>query len=206
DLRRPLPVPRALREPLPARPPDALQGLRARRPLVADQPARPDGHLRARLLAAVEGRADGALRALPARRADGVALLLDVADDSLAVAPRQRFADPEGAVPAAARAVVRGRDATRRLRRDVRSPGRRQPDRDPGDARRVPDRRAARGGRGGVRGGGGALDRVRERPLSRRRAPDLGGAAAVVLPDADPLPARRPPGRGQAVRLGGDDP
>ena len=75
-LRRPLPLPGALREPLPARPPDAVQGLGARGPLVAAQPADPDGHLRARLLGAVEGRRHRALRALPARRPRALALLL----------------------------------------------------------------------------------------------------------------------------------
>src|SRR4051794_32706010 len=102
DLRRPLPLPRALRKPLPARSADALQGFRARRRLVADQPADPDGHLRARLLAALEGRAGAALRVVPPGRADRMAVLLVVADDRVAVAARQCGADPEGALSAAA--------------------------------------------------------------------------------------------------------
>src|SRR5262245_52903464 len=79
-LHRPAAVPGPLREPLPARLPGALQGLGARDPLVARQPAAADGDLRARLLAALAGHGrHPALPALPALGPGAVDLLLDVA-------------------------------------------------------------------------------------------------------------------------------
>ena len=53
-LRRPAPLPRAVREPLPARSPREVQGLRARARVDARAPARADARLPRRLLGAVE--------------------------------------------------------------------------------------------------------------------------------------------------------
>src|SRR3990170_6769116 len=80
-LRGSVPLPRALREPLPARPAGEVQGLGARARLVARAPADPDGGLPARLLGSPQGPAgrDRALLAVPARRAPGVGLLRDLA-------------------------------------------------------------------------------------------------------------------------------
>src|SRR5581483_3911033 len=133
-----------------------------------------------------------ALPPLPADRAHVLALLRDVAPDRLALAPRQRRADSQGALSAPARGAVGSRDAARDVCGDARDPDRavarvhpRRPGNglalDPaGGAVRRPRRRRL------------AARRLRERPLPRRRAHPDGGAPAVVLPDADPVALRRP--------------
>src|SRR5689334_19287538 len=78
-LRRPPPLPRALRQPLPARAAREVQGLGARPRVVARVPARADGRLPADLLRALAAERDRPLRALPARRARRLGLLLELA-------------------------------------------------------------------------------------------------------------------------------
>ncbi len=109
-LRRPPALPRAVREPLPARFPGQIQGLGARRRLVAGESARPARRLPARLRAAVHERQHPALPDLPARRARLLDLLLGLAAVGGALDGRQRRADQEGALPAPARRVLDGRD------------------------------------------------------------------------------------------------
>src|SRR5258707_9676560 len=80
-LRRPLPLPRAVRQPFPPRPPCEVQGFRARARLVAREPRDADARLPARFLGALEGALDGsaALLALPALWPPGLGVLRYVA-------------------------------------------------------------------------------------------------------------------------------
>src|SRR5688572_32843421 len=96
-LRRSLPLPRALREPLPPRPAREVQGLGARARLVTRAPGHADARLPARLQRAAEdpGRRLRALLALPAHRFAGVGLLRDVAAVGLTELARERQPDPE---------------------------------------------------------------------------------------------------------------
>src|SRR4051812_37107712 len=110
-LRRPPALPRALREPLPARAAGEVQGLRARARVVARVPARADGRLPARLLRALAPERDRPLPALPANGARALGLLLERDRALGALADRLRRADQEGALPAPARAALRRRDA-----------------------------------------------------------------------------------------------
>src|SRR3954452_8273059 len=123
-LRRPRPLSRAVREPLPPRLPGEVQGVGPRDPVVAAEPARAARRLPARLRAPVAGQRDPALPALPARRPGVLDLLLDVAPDRGALDDRQRRADQEGALPAPAGGVLRRRDAARDVRGDARRAGR----------------------------------------------------------------------------------
>ena len=151
-LRRPPPLPRALRQPLPPRSPRPLQGHDLRRRVVAREPDHAGGDLRARLLAALGGDVDRPLPAVPALRAQRVALRLLVAHRRRAVDARLRGADQEGALPAAARRLLGRGDAARAVRRAARRADRRRRDRHSGDAghgaavhsRRGRDRRARR--------------------------------------------------------------
>src|SRR5436309_8325209 len=95
DLPRPLPLPRAVREPLPARPEGEVQGIGARDRVVAGEPPGANGDLRARLLVPLARRRPAALPALPAVRARGLDLLLDVAPGGGAEPARQRRPDQE---------------------------------------------------------------------------------------------------------------
>src|SRR5918993_1532882 len=126
---RPLPLPRALRQPPPPRPAREVQGVRARPRLVARAPGDADARLPARLQRDAEDP-DGRLRpllALPARGAAGVGLLRHLAPVGVAQPPRECESDPQGALPAAARAALDGGDAARRLRRDARNRDRAEP-------------------------------------------------------------------------------
>src|SRR5262245_15554586 len=129
-LRRSAPVSRAVREPLPARPAGEVPRLRARPRLVARAPTRAPGRLPRRLLRALEGgRGERrALLAVPALRPARVGVLLDLAAVGLAQPGREREPDPQGALPAAARAAVDGGDAARGLRGDARCRARALPD------------------------------------------------------------------------------
>src|SRR2546421_6464703 len=123
-LRRSAALPRALRESFPARFPGQVQGLAARRPVVAAEPARAPRRLPRRVRAALERRDDSPLPALPPRRARLLDLLRDVAAGRGAFARRLRRADQKGAVPAPARRVLDGRDAGGDVRGDGRDPAR----------------------------------------------------------------------------------
>src|SRR4249919_1096498 len=116
-LRRPLPLSRALREPLSPRPAGEVQGLRARARLVARASGRADARLPARLQRAAEDPDLGlrALLALPALRVAGVGLLRHLAAIVVAKPAREREPDPEGALPAPARSALDGGDPARRL-------------------------------------------------------------------------------------------
>ena len=135
------------------------------------------------------------LLAVPARRPARVGLLRHLAPVGVPQPAREREPDPQGPLPAPARAALDGRDAARRLRGDARDRRRPQPRLHPGGPRHRlavdPARRARRLPRRGVL----ARGRVAERALPRRRAPGRGAPAALVLPDARPLLARRDPGR-----------
>src|SRR5438067_6737905 len=74
-------LPRAVREPVPARLPGEVPGLGARNRLVARQSPGADGRLPRRLRPALEGRRRPALPALPAGQPDLLALLLDLGGD-----------------------------------------------------------------------------------------------------------------------------
>src|SRR5258708_6477878 len=121
-LRRSLPIPRAFRQPLPPRPPREVQGFRARARLVAREPRHADARLPARFLGALEGALDGsaALLALPALWPPGLGVLRDVAPGRFAQPAGECESDPQGAVPAPARAARERRDAARLVRRDAR--------------------------------------------------------------------------------------
>ena len=123
-LRRPRSLPRAVLEPLPPRLPGEVQGLAARRPLVAAQPADPARRLPARLRRHLPEPADPALRALPARRARVLDLLRDLDAVGGALARRRGRPGQEGALPAAARRVLDGRDAGGHVRGDGGDPDR----------------------------------------------------------------------------------
>src|SRR3954447_190537 len=210
-LRRSVALPRALREPLLARLPRQVQGVAARRRLVASEPARPARRVPARLRAALPSD-DPALRALPARGALVLDLLRDLPADVRALAGRLRRADQEGSLPAPTRRVLDDRDAGGHLRGDGRDPRRALArvhpggalDRLAGAAARSRFRRARRRAR--------ADRRVPERALPRCRAPDRRSAPTVVLPHADSLavrtaPRRRaePPPAAQPAALGQSD-
>src|SRR5439155_11017701 len=106
-VRRPLSLPRALREPVPARPPREVQGLGPGAGLVARESGRVDARLSARLLGHLEGPGDeaAALLAVSPVRPAGVGLLRDVAPDLVAQPDRERQPDPQGALPAPAGAA-----------------------------------------------------------------------------------------------------
>src|SRR5215212_2548583 len=80
-LRRPRPLSRAVREPLPAGFPGQVQGLGARRGVVAAEPARTDGRLPRRLRAALAGQHDPHLPAVSPGRPRVLDLLRDLAPD-----------------------------------------------------------------------------------------------------------------------------
>src|SRR3954452_15009857 len=80
-LRRPRPLSRAVREPLPPRLPGEGQGVGPRDPVVAAEPARAGLRLPPPLRGPLEGQRDPALPAIPARGARVLDLLLDVAPD-----------------------------------------------------------------------------------------------------------------------------
>src|SRR5581483_3863081 len=117
-LRRPRPLPRALREPLPPRLPGEIQGLPARRALVAPEPAHPARGLPARLRRHLPEPQDTAVPAVPPRGPRVLDLLRNVDAVGGAVADRLRRAGQEGAFPAPARGVLDGGDAGRHVRRD----------------------------------------------------------------------------------------
>src|SRR5262249_41374089 len=123
-LRRPVPVPRALREPLPPRLPGEVQGVAARDRLVAPEPAPAARRVPRRLRAALPEREDAALPDLPARRPRLLAVLLSLAPVRGPLDDRQRRADQEGPLPAAARRALDGRDPGGDVRRDARRPDR----------------------------------------------------------------------------------
>src|SRR3954451_16459700 len=126
-LRRAAALPRALREPLPARAAGEVQGLRARARVVARLPARADGGLPAHLLRALAPERDRPLSALPAHGARALGLLLERRRALRALADRLRRADQEGALPGPARAALGGRDAARHVRGDARRRRRPEP-------------------------------------------------------------------------------
>src|SRR5581483_5424649 len=109
-LRRSLPLPGAVLEPLPAGLPGEVQGFDPRRLLVAPQPARAPWCLPARVRRHLP-EPDAALRAVPARRARVLDLLRDVDAGGRAVADRLGRPDQEGAVPTSARRLLGGRHA-----------------------------------------------------------------------------------------------
>src|SRR3954454_16865962 len=102
-LRRPRPLPRAVREPVPARLPGEVPRLGARDRVVASQPDRAHGGLPRRLPAALAGRRHPLLPALPPGGDRVLDLLRDVPPDGVALARRQRRPGEEGALPAPAR-------------------------------------------------------------------------------------------------------
>ena len=165
-------------EPLPARPPDPVQGLGARGRLVAAQPADPDGHLRARLLGALEGRRHRALRALPAgrprRSGSSSPTSLTTASrsmvDSAALVKKVRF--PRQLVPLSVVATQLVTFVAMLVVLMVVNA-----DRDPRDPRHVPARDPDRRRHRRLRRRGRADRLLRERRLPRRRAPRPGGAA-----------------------------
>ena len=106
DVPRPLPLPRALRQPLPPRPARQVQGLGARPRLVARAPDRADARLPARLQRHAGDPDHGRLRpllALPARRPARVGLLRDLAPVGVTQPAREREPDPQGSLSAPAR-------------------------------------------------------------------------------------------------------
>src|SRR5690349_9564797 len=119
-LRRPAALPRALCEPLPPRLPGEVQGLAARRRLVAPEPARPARRLSRRLRRPLPEQDDPALPDLPARGPRLLALLLRVPPGGGALDDRQRRADQEGSLPAAARRALDGGDTSSDVRGDAR--------------------------------------------------------------------------------------
>ena len=124
-LRRPRPLPRAVREPVPARLPGEVPRLGARARLVARQPARADGRLPRRLRPALAGRTT--IPHYPLYLLAGLACWIFFATSlqaARAVVRRQRRAGEEGALPAPARAVLGRRDAARHVRGDARDPDR----------------------------------------------------------------------------------
>src|SRR4051794_28898361 len=192
-LRRPLPVSRAVLEPVPARSPGEVQGLGARRRLVAADAARADGDLLRRLLEdprpALPRRRR--LRALHAHRPR----LLDVrrvrAPERVRVDALEREPDPEGALSAAARPALGCRHAGRRVLGDARR-GRL---RDRAQAAGKPPLGAARAALRQPPRLPRRRDRARrgsrERALPGRGAPRELPAPAALLPDAGDLSARR---------------
>src|SRR6266536_234813 len=124
-LRRSGPLPRAVRQPLPPRLPGEVQRLAARHLLVAPESPGPARRLPGRVRGApADAEDDPALPAVPAGRNRLLDLLLGLAPVRVPVDGRQRGADPEGAVPAAARRVLDGGDAGGHLRGDDGDPGR----------------------------------------------------------------------------------
>src|SRR3954452_20079174 len=196
DLRRPAALPRAVREPLPARLPGEVQGVGARDRLVAPEPARAARRVPARLRAALPAD-DPALRDLPARGARVLDLLRHLAAGVVALARRLGGADQEGALPAAARRVLDDRHAGGDVRGHGRDPRRALARVHPRRALHGLARAAARARLRRPRRRARADRRVPERALPRHRAPDRSGAPAVVLPHADPL-ALRAATRGRA--------
>src|SRR4029078_8186707 len=128
-LRRPLPLSRALREPLPPRPAGEVQGLGARARLVARASGRADARLPARLQRAAEDPDLGlrAILALPSLRVAGVGLLRHLAAVLVSEPAREPEPDSEGALPAPARSALDGGDPARRLCGDGRDRDRAQP-------------------------------------------------------------------------------
>src|SRR5688572_1276491 len=195
-LRRSPPLPRALRQPVPPRPAREVQGLRPRARVDARAAAGADARLPRRLLGALEGGGDRPRRllALPPLRPPAVGVPRSLAPDGCAQPRRERAADPQGALPAAAGAPVRGRDAARRVRHHDRDRPRARalvPTREP---RHGLARAAGRRGDRPLRRGAHARRRGAQRRLPGRRVRRRRGPAAVVLPDARPLPARGSPG------------
>src|SRR5262245_52148654 len=117
-IRRPRPLPRAVREPFSPGRAGEVPGLRARRRLDPGEPRPAHGGLPARVLGAVEDAVleRGALCAVPARRPRAVDLLCDLGAGGVTLAPRQREPDPKDALPAPARAALRRCDASDQLR------------------------------------------------------------------------------------------
>src|SRR4029077_17885993 len=109
-LRRSPSLPRALCEPVPPGPPGEIQGLAARRALVAPQPARPARRLSGRLRPDLPEQEHLPLPRVPARGPCLLDLLLGLTAVGLALHGRQCGADPEGALPASARRILDGRD------------------------------------------------------------------------------------------------
>ena len=193
-VRRRLAVPGAVLEPRAPRPAGEVQGLGARPGVDARAAGRADARLPRRLLRPLEGAGDRSRRllAVPALRPPAVGVLRLVAADRRAQPRRERAPDPEGALPAPARPALRRRHPGGRLRGDDRDrprplvvvPAGQPRRRVAGAAGGRPDRRVRR--RLLARGRGA------ERDLPRRRVRGRRGAPAVVLPDARPVPARRP--------------
>ena len=105
-------LPRALREPLPPRLPGEVQGLAARRRSGRSSTRSSCSASTSSSSALLfQNTHDPALPDLPARRARLLDLLLRLAAVGGALDGRQRRADQEGALPAAARRVLDGRDA-----------------------------------------------------------------------------------------------
>ena len=117
--------------------------------------------------------------------------------DRRAVARRQRRPREEGALPAAARAVLRRRHAARHVRGDARDPDRAVARVRAGARARRRALDPARGCCSSASWRAGADRGVAERRVPRRRAHPRRGAAAVVLPHADPLELRRAAGRAE---------
>ena len=138
------------------------------------------------------------LLAVPALRPAGLGLLRDVAAGGGAEPAREREPDPQGALPAPARAALDRGDAARRLRGDAGDRARPLPRLRAGLARHGLARAPRRGRVRALRRRPLARGHVGQRGLPRRPARRRGAAPAVVLPDADPLPARGRPGRRRA--------
>src|SRR5579884_4362784 len=122
-LHRPRPLPRAVLQPLQARLPGEVQGVAARRLLVAPEPARAARRVPARLRRHLPVE-DAALRALPPLGPRLLDLLRDVAPVGGALARRLGRPPQEGALPAPARRAFDGRDAGRHVCGDGRGPDR----------------------------------------------------------------------------------
>ena len=126
------------------------------------------------------------LLALPALRAAGLGLLHRVAAVASREPDREREPDPQGALPAAARAAVDGGYPARGVRRDARRRGRGQLRLPSGGSRHGLAVGAAGALVAALVAGAGARGCLAQRRLPGRRAPRQRRAApAVVLPDAD---------------------
>ena len=193
-LRRSDPLSRAVREPLPARSAREVQGIGPRARVDARVAGDADARLPRRLLGDVEVADDRRrpLLAVPALRPAAVGVLRDIAAVVGAEPAREREPDPQGALPAAARAALDRRDAARRVRRDDGDRARARDDRAARFARdgvaRDPDRRRDRP----VRLGAVARRRLGERDLPGHRVRRRGAAPAALLPHAGPLQPRQP--------------
>src|SRR5262249_1142463 len=133
---------------------------------------------------------DSPLPALPPRRPRLLDLLRDVAAGGVALARRRSRPREEGALPAAARRLLDGRDAGRDVCGDAPDPDRALADLHSGgpglrvalDSARCAVRR--------LRGGPLPDRRVPQRALPRRRARGPRRAAAALLPHAGALALR----------------